>query len=388
LVKLLHLVYDEKFIDFIVDVFASIPDTISRYRVIVRDPSVPLRHIRTLGQAAVVAEDDIGSAVVRDDLEWCDGLIVHYLGVAGAKAILHAPSHVRVAWSGWGRDYYDFLPNHDGQLLDVRTRRLVASLESRAPTQRLWRLARSWRRRLVVEPLFRRAVRRVAVFSAPVEGDLSVARHAFRGALNAEYAQLSYASVERSFDSVTAESAGAIMVGNSASPTNNHADVFELIAAANLGDRAIIVPLSYGDDGYRREIIRHGQHLFGNRFVPLVDFVSLSTYNQMIAKCAVAVMGHRRQEGLGNVCTMLYAGRRVLMNPVSTIYKCLKERGAVVGTLDDLRTGADMSLLPLTDSERKVNREILIEAWGHSVVVRNARCLVERLVPQPLTKRA
>jgi hypothetical protein len=170
-----------------------------------------------------------------------------------------------------------------------------------------------------------------------------------------------------------------ILVGNSSSVSNNHLEVFDLLARHDLGDRKIVVPLSYGSPTYRDRIIQAGQAMFGARFVPLVDFMSLDQYNATISSCAIVIMGHRRQQGVGNIATMLYKGARVFLHENTTTYQFLKSRGAHISGLAELESGAVADLQALGPPQQAMNAQVVHDFWNDELVRNNASQLVQQL---------
>lgn len=385
--NILHLVYDEKFITFMADLFAECGGTQNRYLVIGGAPNAPFKHIGGLSNARSVNRRYFRSQEMERDLSWCDCLIVHYLGKPGARLILSAPKRVAVVWSGWGGDYYGLLPDSAETLLGSATQKLIGEFARGKPgllgmfTARPVAALRRLSRKFLADPLLRRAIRRADYFSAPIREDFEVLKSALPFDLRAEYVQLNYGSVERTFAPGAQELTGnSILVGNSASPTNNHLEVFAILSRADLDDRDVVVPLSYGDAAYRDAVITRGRRIFGDQLRPIVDYLPLEKYNALVGGCSVAVMGHRRQQGIGNVVTSLLLGARVFMDPKSTLYQCLTHRGAIVFRLDEFADRSD-ALKRLTPEEEQTNRQVVHGLWGHDVVAGNVRSFVARLRP-------
>jgi len=110
-----------------------------------------------------------------------------------------------------------------------------------------------------------------------------------------------------------------VQVGNSADPSNNHLEVFDKLASLQTETFRVLVPLSYGDQHYARRVIDEGKKLFGGRFVPLVDFLPPDQYQEFLATIDVAVFNHNRQQGLGNLISLLGMGKKVyLRRDIST----------------------------------------------------------------------
>ena len=87
-----------------------------------------------------------------------------------------------------------------------------------------------------------------------------------------------------------------ILVGNSAHPENNHLDIAYKLKTINLSNRKIIVPLSYGDNKYKKIILKKYKNIFGNKFKPLLDFISIKDYLNILKSCNICIMGHLRQQ--------------------------------------------------------------------------------------------
>jgi hypothetical protein len=221
----------------------------------------------------------------------------------------------------------------------------------------------------------------VDFFSAPVPDDHSVVGKMLGRRFRAQYAQINYASVDRTFAPGTSDPLGDnVLIGNSASATNNHADVLRALAKLDLGHRKIICPLSYGDARYRDAVVRYGNKLFGpHRFHALVDFVPLQDYNALVCSCGTAFMGHRRQQAVGNICTLLYAGAKVFLNENSTVYRFFKRNGAFVFGLRDLTRDRHGVFMPLSQEQTARNREMLAAHWSDEVVRGNVRYLLNEV---------
>jgi len=169
-----------------------------------------------------------------------------------------------------------------------------------------------------------------------------------------------------------------VLVGNSASPFNNHLDAFEALSAMNLDGRQVVTPLSYGDAKYRDFVIAEGRRLLGSNFVPLLDFLPLDEYTSVMATCGIVVMNHVRQQGLGNVATALHQGARVFLNHRSPLFHFLHERGAVVNSLREM-TPDGSAFQPLSPAGRAANRTVVEREWSSEVVQRNTSALIQTL---------
>lgn len=388
--KILHLVSDEKFIHFIADVFNVCERVSNTFYVTVQDMSTPLMHISGLLDMHLIDKKKIRSGSVKKDITNYDAIIVHSLDKLKATILLLAPSNIPVVWSGWGADYYCFIGNGEKSLLGKESLLLKKKLDMQLNCSTMLTKVKNITK-YILTPSFdkalrgtsyiiRKSIRRSDYFSSPVPDDYDLLKIHLRSNFRAEYMQINYGSVEKTFCLGPVSFVGDdILVGNSATLPNNHFEIFRILSTINLETRKIVVPLSYGIPSYRDAVIEQGYSLFGDAFYPIVDFMPLDQYNTLISSCSLAIMGHRRQQGVGNTATMLYKGTKVFLDETSTLYRFFKKRGAIVYGLDELNKYGQNALVPLSYDQRAKNREVLELFWGHKVVLSNINSLLEAL---------
>jgi hypothetical protein len=149
-----------------------------------------------------------------------------------------------------------------------------------------------------------------------IEGDVELAREWY-GARGRFHECLMYPSNLYGGHPLPERTAGqiSIQIGNSASPSNEHHEVLALIYAYRDENIRIYAPLSYGDKHYAGEVAEEGRRLFGDKFVPIFDFMELQAYREFLGGIDIAIFNHRRQQGLGNAVTLLGLGKKVYMRP-------------------------------------------------------------------------
>lgn len=120
-----------------------------------------------------------------------------------------------------------------------------------------------------------------------------------------------------------------IVIGNSATESNQHREIFEMFRNKDLQDVKIICPLSYGNSDYRDEVITLGTEIFGKSFIPIKDFMTLTEYKELLLRCRVGIYNTNRQQGLGNISILTNLGKKIYMrkdNPMWSYYKNLGYR--------------------------------------------------------------
>lgn len=151
-----------------------------------------------------------------------------------------------------------------------------------------------------------------------------------------------------------------ILLGNSASSTNNHLEIIEILAKLDLGNSKIFTPLSYGDENYANEITKIGKQKLGNHFVPLRDYMALSDYNKTVSSCGIVIMNHYRQQAVGNIVAMLLMGAKIYLDERNTVYHYLKRIGCSVFSISmDLKVENRDAFKPLTVVEKERNQQII-----------------------------
>ncbi|GAB2690119.1 TDP-N-acetylfucosamine:lipid II N-acetylfucosaminyltransferase family protein [Aliiglaciecola aliphaticivorans] len=109
-----------------------------------------------------------------------------------------------------------------------------------------------------------------------------------------------------------------IIVGNSAALNNNHIAIFDRLYEHSSDINQVIVPLSYAKIGGKRyinQVIEHGQSLFGEKFKPLLDFLTFDEYMTYLKNIDIAIYDHNRQQGMGTLITLLSLGVKVFIRP-------------------------------------------------------------------------
>jgi len=151
-----------------------------------------------------------------------------------------------------------------------------------------------------------------------------------------------------------------ILVGNSADPTNNHAEVFEIIKKYQDQNIKIYCPLSYGQPDYAKQIAKLGAELFGYKFIPLLDFMPYEEYLELLGQIDIAVFAHKRQQAMGNATTLLGLGKKVYMRSDVTPRRVYSNLGVKVFDLDKL------DLQPINSDEATRNSQAVLSYFSEA----------------------
>ncbi|MDD4564576.1 MAG: TDP-N-acetylfucosamine:lipid II N-acetylfucosaminyltransferase [Eubacteriales bacterium] len=153
-----------------------------------------------------------------------------------------------------------------------------------------------------------------------------------------------------------------IVIGNSASLTNNHEDIFAIMKGKISIDK-IYCPLSYGGKKkYVNKIKDLGEKLFGNHFYPLIDFMDSADYFKFLDSVDIAIYNHHRQEAGNNIFSMILMCKTVYLDLNTSVAKFLVEQRIVIKDIKELEN-SNLEVLPrkILNNNAKILRELYNE---------------------------
>lgn len=142
-----------------------------------------------------------------------------------------------------------------------------------------------------------------------------------------------------------------ILVGNSATITNRHEEIFNLLTNLENKEFEIYCPLSYGDKIYANKIIQLGKLLFKNDFHHIDTLLTPQDYLDFLETIDLAIFNHNRQQGGGNIISLLGLGKTVYLNRENNMYDLFKNMNLIFYSIEDLSNG----ILKLIDQNAKFN---------------------------------
>ena len=148
-----------------------------------------------------------------------------------------------------------------------------------------------------------------------------------------------------------------ILVGNSSTRTNRHKEAFELLSRYKNEDIEVCVPLSYGDDAYRSEVLEEGGRIFGEKFKPLLQMMEAQEYLDFLGTIAVGVFNHNRQQGMGNIQRLLAYGAKVYVSQEGPMLKDFTDEGFCLYPTESIRCLEFEDFLAMDESDRMSNNE-------------------------------
>jgi dTDP-N-acetylfucosamine:lipid II N-acetylfucosaminyltransferase len=264
----------------------------------------------------------------------------------------------KLNWMVWGGDLYN-LPFVDHDFYEPRTR--VYTRVNRSGENVLYLL----KLYLTNFPFRRRAYAKVTGLYTWMHSEYEFAMQNIKG-LEAKHEfffyenQVPYQNLDVVRESSAKIDRLRIVVGNSATPTNNHMDAIEKISASGLlAD--LIIPVGYGEPKYTR-FLKKNTDFYKNGSIEFVErFMDFNEYVQLLSNADALVMNHIRPQGYGNIFMSMYLGKPVFLNAKNLSLSDLNSAGLQWFPLTDL---AKLDQLRIED-----NRDKILNLFSHERLI-------------------
>ncbi|HEV2866367.1 MAG TPA: TDP-N-acetylfucosamine:lipid II N-acetylfucosaminyltransferase [Allosphingosinicella sp.] len=384
----IHLVQDQKFVATAMRLFEQAAP--GRHRWIVLADPAEGRH-----PEGASVEFERPEGLWRRDLR--DRVVfIHLMNGRASRVVMgmHGP---RFIWIAWGGDFYPFL--FGSRLLGPKTKQIWPAPRSRL-SRRLARGIFGWSIEHLPQALIRAAVRLLPLDVARTASVPALIRRCFgmifvlpaeAELLRERLPDLRFRNFEWNYYSFGDEQLPpvpergrepAVLIGNSATPEGNHLECLDLLeAVAQPFD--VYIPLSYGTAGYREALKAALPPLPTHRLHLLEHFLPLRDYEAITNRCCYVIMGHKRQQAMGNIVYALAIGARVYLDPSNPIYDHFRVEGATIFTLEDFAGHAQEQAGWLDEAATHGNREVIRRLYGWPVAVEKTRELLAALEAAP-----
>lgn len=357
-----HLVKSEKFID-------SFIESVDKYS---RDPEQNRFIDRTgkseyqLQSADRLLRAPYGSRRLRElvaGMTSSDQLVIHFMDLESAEWLGKTNTAASVRWIFWGAEFFKLAPTLDPgfKLLDPRSKMLYDSMkfEGLAKDNFIYRYAYNKYLRFRLERLlraFNAIVPKVDTIYNFNRFDIDYLNQCFGS--NIAFELFSYTNLSHFLSNHNDDNASPsplndhtnVLLGNSATLTNNHLDMFDLIEPRE--DLHLWCPLSYGKSRYGSYVAREGKQRYGENFHAIVDYMPYSDYFKLLGGMDHAVMGHNRSQAAGNMLIMFLMGKVVHMKERTGLYKYFEDMGLSTKPIMDKA----LHMIKLTDDQIALNR--------------------------------
>lgn len=384
-----HMMADERFIDDFIETAELVAPGGNRYLIQCTGAS-PEKVRHPLAEAAPV-----GSKVFRRALgEFSaprDRFFVHWLSYEACRVLLSLPPEATVGAFFWGGDFVEGpIAYHREHLFAPLTRAYVDRYEVFPDPRRhdRWRkkigavanrLVFPWKEAARLK-LKRRAIARLDLFCHFNPHDFDFVRRHFptRAKFRPFFYGAGYDALPAGVAEPIRDGRTRLLLGNSATSTNNHLDAFALLEKMSARDRLdIVCPLSYGNPRYADHIAQRGAELFGSAFRPLLGLLPREEYFELLQRLDAALMFHHRGQGAGNINVLLLMGKKIFLkkeNPLYPFYQDLGVRFWEAEALSDI--SADALSAPLSEEDRAHNKAAVYSFFNPEKKIAQVRAIL------------
>lgn len=151
-----------------------------------------------------------------------------------------------------------------------------------------------------------------------------------------------------------------ILIGNSATETNQHIEILQLLKKFRNENMKLIVPLSYGDLHYADRIEIMGHDLYGDRFIPVRKYLSKKEYYELLSKIDVAIFNNNRQQATGNITALLYLGKKIYLRDDTSMWdEWVNKVGYKIHNIKDISEEEYHDFTKIDEKESAINFKLV-----------------------------
>lgn len=378
--KILHIATDEKWVSKAYSIFELAYDGCNE--VIVLSENDTLTYVGDIPNT-IIKQSEINAAKLNEIFHDVQVVVLHSIDIAFYK--IKFPNYVKVIWIGFGFDYYDLIYKNDDDLLLPKTKILRCKIGQRSKLNVIKKMIRNGRfhNKLKGRLTKKEFIKTIDYFVPVLSSEYEILKTHYKG----EFPKLenwNYGTLEDDYTIEVGNKKGNnILVGNSATYTNNHMELLDIIKGVNIGkDSKIICPLSYGDAEYAQYIKKHGDALFGSQFEPLMDFLTKSNYINLLSSCTVAIFNHIRQQAAGNIIIMLYLGAKVYVRRENPVYSFFIEKGIKIFLIEDISSEGRI-INDLSELDIANNKVLLESIYSKNVMLEKTKSMIVNVLSIP-----
>lgn len=149
-----------------------------------------------------------------------------------------------------------------------------------------------------------------------------------------------------------------ILVGNSATASNQHREIIEWLSSYKNCDIKVYVPLSYGEENYKEQIINYGKEKLGDIFTPMTEFMDKKQYIRFLNMIDIGIFNNNRQQAMGNILILLALGKKVYLRVDTSMWDRFVSEGYSVYPLKSINQISYSKLVEFPEKIGKKNEEI------------------------------
>lgn len=340
-IKILHIIKDEKFFDSVSDFFDNLTGVVNIY--IFHSPkNYKFKHVKYVNKLKIVHSlKEYHSYFSKEDINI---IYFHSLGFDKYYLYKYIDNTKIVIWWAWGYDIYYSVagvlpPLINIELYKAKTRKIIEKNKRTNIYVIIYNSLRSVKHKLMhvyYSFLQKKMISRIDYFTPVLSSEYEYLSHQvpfFR----AKPFMLNSGPGKASFIFKYEGKVGNILLGNSFTYTNNHFDILQKLKFINIDrNRKVIIPINYGNDynGDKKKFIYEAQKYIDNGLY-LDNYLPKEEYNNLYDSVSHIIMGHVRQQAIGNIIMAITRGVKIFLYKDSVAYKHYKTLGYIVFSIEE-----------------------------------------------------
>lgn len=125
-----------------------------------------------------------------------------------------------------------------------------------------------------------------------------------------------------------------IQIGNRAYNRLRHIDALKKLEKFKDENIHLIIPLSYGREGYADRVQRYAEEHFPGKVTCIKEFLPVKEYNEILSKADIAVFNAVRQIGLNSINTLIFNNVKIFIPSESVLFRYLRWKGVPIQNFD------------------------------------------------------
>lgn len=366
--KILHLINDHQVIERTIGVYEEIfPD---QNEVLLFNETNATKHLDKYASCTLVTSKNLKHIAQAYDFSNVTHVIAHYMTMEKIDFIKFIPQNVHVCWEVYGYDLYNQFLYPNGYSLyysDIDAyykyyffRKHFKLLFKTAMKIKGYDVYYNWQLKRQFDYIVRRidSIQYCCSYDAKYIED-----YANRSIPSYEVFNYSLTEVLGDLKDAPYSEGRDILVGNSASFSNNHLYALKFLKTYKLSDDIrFLMPLSYGGiPAYVNDVEKQFENFFSNQVKIIKDYLPLHEFNKIFLQLKSAILPAWRQESIGTIIMCLYLGIKVFMSNKSPLYHCLKEIGFILYELES--AVAEDFITCLKEEYQECNRKLVLEHY-------------------------
>ncbi len=279
-----------------------------------------------------VSSDSFGESIIIEKLRSFDIAFHYLLNNTKAEIISKSGDDLIHCWCFYGAEIYQQTNLFRSSIYGPQTRKMFWTLPEKRFRYELRKWYYSiWKREPSPISSLRQSISKIYAILWYVEEEMELINQKIKLPPWKFFQFFSFDDIIPAGTGNTDVKSKKILIGNSATIENNHADVLPLLTAISDKDYSFSLPLTYGQfSRYKSQIKSKYKRKLGERVTFLEGHLSLEEYYSFLQKHPTAVFLHYRQQGLGNILYLLYTGTKVYLSQHNVVYRWLKKNGVEV----------------------------------------------------------